>query len=134
MLKLGKIGLAIVLGLMVSLTLFTSGAFAQSVNSSKTGSMAQAAVATNTLQGMRSSSTRQAASQSVSGGCWWQWVRTWRGSFRRLVCNGWNRGRWYRGGWHNGWNRGGWNRGSWHNGWNRGGGWNNGRNRGGWRR
>ena len=59
MVKSGKMGLATVLGLIMGLTLFTSGASAQSINPDNAGAKAQVAVATTILQGVSRTSASQ---------------------------------------------------------------------------
>jgi hypothetical protein len=126
MLKLGKISAALLLGLLMSLTLFTSGVFAQQVNNDA-GATAQAATAPNVLLGMKqnlqAATNQQATVQQIDNRCWWRWVFRRHRFYRVLVCRG--------GWWHRGWrNRGGW----WHRGWrNRGGWWHRGWRNRGWR-
>src|SRR5258708_5159186 len=112
MLKMGKVSLAIVLGLMISLTMFTSGAFADSVNSSNTSAITQVAVATNSVQGVSKILTTS-ATQQVQGG-WSSGIDRWPGGWRG---GGWRGGGWRGGGWRGGgWRGGGWRGGGWRGG------------------
>ncbi|HEU5383426.1 MAG TPA: hypothetical protein VFV38_49120 [Ktedonobacteraceae bacterium] len=119
MLKTRNVGVAMVLALMLSLALFTSGAFAQSVNQSNKSAVASTAVATHTSQGTHQAlSVQPLSDRQVSqpqGWCgWWGCHRNffhcgWWGCHRNFFhsCGWWGCNRWWNGGWWNGgW--GGW--------------------------
>ena len=63
MVRLRKSGLAITLGLLLGLFLFTSGAFAQSVDSSPQSTTGSLAVATGIMQGVNMTQMQQAGNQ-----------------------------------------------------------------------
>jgi len=128
MLKLGKISVALLLGLLMSVTLLASGVFAQQANND-IGATPRAATAPNVLLGMQqnlqAATNQQATARQIDNRCWWKWVFRRYRFYRVLVCSGgwWHRGGWWRRGWGNrgGWWRRGWgNRGGWwHRGWRR---------------
>ena len=106
MVKIGKAGAAIVLGLILSLTLFASGAFAQST--SVNGNSASAATRTATMTTVPQATTeatqplaaRQANGNQVDG----RWCRSYHcHRYRHFRCY-----RVFRGGW--------WGHGHWHGG------------------
>lgn len=125
MLKIGKIGAAILLSLLMSLTLLASGVFAQDVTNTNAKTGSHVAVATGSQQGVKVNlqvvDTQRATPQQANRWCRWRWVRRW-GYWRRVwICTGgwWGGGWWHRGGW---WHGGGWwHRHGWHRGWHRGG-------------
>ena len=100
MLKPGKISVALLLGLLMSVTLLTSGVFAQQANND-VGVTPQAATATNILlhsrQNLQAATHQQAAAQQSDNRCWWRWVFRRHRFYRVLVCSG--------GWWHRGWRR-----------------------------
>jgi hypothetical protein len=75
MLKLGKFGLALALALMMSLTLLTSGAFAQSVTAKHSSQVNTAVVTTMPQVAQRTLQTTNAqqVTQKLSWGPCWNW-------------------------------------------------------------
>lgn len=97
MLKLSRFSLAIVLGLLMGLTLFTSGVFAQSVHSSASSATTHTAVATNTQHiastALQTTGTlRDNAQQAVRPASYNQSSCGWNGCYRHY--RHWNRWGW----------------------------------------
>jgi hypothetical protein len=107
MLKAGKVGAALVMGLMLSLTLLASGAFAQDTTTAQNSASATTRNATLTVniqqgteQMLPTSNTQALKNGASSAWCGWGYCRYNRfRHYRRYWNSGRIRCRWFRRGW-----------------------------------